>query len=110
MNEICTDDYARNFKFVYTLKFKSHIKSYTFCTRTTGTVWQPRFRRGCHSAREKIGGGSFTYILRYSPLFEMRQKWPKCPILCQIEISLTYSVQIFCGVTFPANQKPVYLT
>ena len=44
MNEICTDDYARNLKFVYTLKFKSHIKSYTFCTRTTGTVWQPRFR------------------------------------------------------------------
>ena len=30
--------------------------------------------------------------------------------LCSIGISLTYSVRIFCGVTFPANQKLVYVT
>ena len=30
--------------------------------------------------------------------------------LCPIGISLTYSVKIFCGVTFPANQKLVYVT
>ena len=30
--------------------------------------------------------------------------------LCTIGISLTYSVWIFCGVTFPANQKLIYVT
>ena len=29
--------------------------------------------------------------------------------LCPTGISLTYSVQIFCGVMFPANQKLVYV-
>ena len=30
--------------------------------------------------------------------------------LCPIGISLTYSVQIFCGVMFPANQKLFHVT
>ena len=30
--------------------------------------------------------------------------------LCPIETTLTYSVQIFCGVTFPFNQKQLYVT